>query len=94
VRNFVRLFVFFVVVFFFVVVVVFFFFFVVVLGVALARIQLVEFFEFVRACQFLGDGYIPHDRPFSFSAPGARRINKGETRSIVSAATPSKGGSD
>ena len=56
-----------------------------VLGLAFARVQPVELVEFVAACEFLGNGYIPHGGPFAFQAPGARRMHAGETRSIVSA---------
>ena len=41
----------------------------VLFGPGLARVEPVKLFKFVAACQFLGNGQIPHGDPFAFLAP-------------------------
>src|SRR5580658_5776641 len=64
----------------------------VVFGFGLARAQLVELVEVLSVRQNLSDGCIPHDRPLGLPGPRSRRINTGETRSIVSGATADQEG--
>ena len=47
----------------------------------LARVEPVKLLKFVAACQFLGNGQIPHGDPFALLAPEG---NAGESGSIVS----------